>query len=157
MYVDSGSSDDSVAFSRSLGVIVVNLDTSIPFTMARGRNAGFEELQRRFPALRWVQFVDGDCEVRPDWIARARAAYADRPEVATAASVLAGVGKVLSVVDRRYAFFQVGPSASGEYLNFFHSAIRNAKKERGFALVAAGAPDDKAHWVRFDDFRVARR
>jgi glycosyltransferase involved in cell wall biosynthesis len=82
VYVDSGSADDSVAFSRSLGVFVVNLDTSIPFTMARGRNAGFEELSRRFPALRWVQFVDGDCEVRPDWIARARAAIEARPDVA---------------------------------------------------------------------------
>jgi GT2 family glycosyltransferase len=82
VYVDSGSSDDSVAFSRSLGVIVVNLDTSIPFTMARGRNAGFEELSRRFPALRWVQFVDGDCEVNPGWIARARATIQARPEVA---------------------------------------------------------------------------
>jgi GT2 family glycosyltransferase len=82
VYVDSGSADDSVAFSRSLGVIVVNLDTSIPFTMARGRNAGFEELSRRHPALRWVQFVDGDCEVRPDWIARARAAITARADVA---------------------------------------------------------------------------
>lgn len=82
VYVDSGSTDDSVAFSRSLGVRVVNLDTSIPFTMARGRNAGFEELQRLFPTLRWVQFVDGDCEVRPDWIARARAAFVDHPELA---------------------------------------------------------------------------
>jgi GT2 family glycosyltransferase len=82
VYVDSGSTDDSVAFSRSLGVLVVNLDTRIPFTMARGRNAGFEELQRRFPALRWVQFVDGDCEVRPDWIARARAAFVDHPQAA---------------------------------------------------------------------------
>jgi GT2 family glycosyltransferase len=82
VYVDSGSVDDSVAFSRSLGVDVINLDTSIPFTMARGRNAGFQELQRRYPTLRWVQFVDGDCEVRPDWIARARAALSARPEVA---------------------------------------------------------------------------
>jgi GT2 family glycosyltransferase len=82
VYVDSGSTDGSVEFSRSLGVIVVNLDTSIPFTMARGRNAGFAELQRCFPTLRWVQFVDGDCEVRPDWIAKARAAFNDRPEVA---------------------------------------------------------------------------
>jgi GT2 family glycosyltransferase len=82
VYVDSGSSDDSVAFSQSLGVFVVNLDTSIPFTMARGRNAGFEELSRRFPALRWVQFVDGDCEVHPDWIAQARAALEARPDAA---------------------------------------------------------------------------
>src|SRR3954469_8775880 len=52
VYVDSGSSDDSGVFAESLGVIVVNLDTSIPFTMARGRNAGFAELVRRFPTLR---------------------------------------------------------------------------------------------------------
>jgi len=82
VYVDSGSIDDSVPFARSLGVIVVNLDTSIPFTMARGRNAGFEELSRRFPTLRWVQFVDGDCEVRSDWIARARQVIESRAEVA---------------------------------------------------------------------------
>lgn len=82
VYVDSGSVDDSVAFSQSLGVIVVNLDTTIPFTMARGRNAGFDELSRRYPTLRWVQFVDGDCEVRPDWIARAREALSERPDVA---------------------------------------------------------------------------
>ncbi len=82
VYVDSGSTDDSVSFAQSLGVWVVNLDTSIPFTMARGRNAGFSELSRRFPTLRWVQFVDGDCEVRPDWIERAREALKARPDVA---------------------------------------------------------------------------
>lgn len=82
VYVDSGSVDGSVEFSRSLGVIVVNLDTSIPFTMARGRNAGFDELSRRYPTLRWVQFVDGDCEVRSDWIAKGREVLRGRPEVA---------------------------------------------------------------------------
>lgn len=82
VYVDSGSSDGSVEFARSLGVDVVNLDTSIPFTMARGRNAGFAELQRKYPTLRWVQFVDGDCEVRAGWIARARDTLVARPDVA---------------------------------------------------------------------------
>jgi GT2 family glycosyltransferase len=82
VYVDSGSSDGSVAFSLSLGVHVVNLDTSIPFTMARGRNAGFAELARLYPTLRWVQFVDGDCEVQPGWIAKAREALQSHPEVA---------------------------------------------------------------------------
>jgi GT2 family glycosyltransferase len=82
VYVDSGSVDDSVEFARSLGVEVVNLDTSIPFTMARGRNAGFAELDRRFPNLSWVQFVDGDCEVNAGWIATARATLEQRAEVA---------------------------------------------------------------------------
>jgi GT2 family glycosyltransferase len=82
VYVDSGSVDDSVEFARSQGVEVVNLDTSIPFTMARGRNAGFSELDRRFPNLSWVQFVDGDCEVNADWIATARSTLEQRQEVA---------------------------------------------------------------------------
>jgi GT2 family glycosyltransferase len=82
VYVDSGSVDDSVDFARSLGVEVVNLDTSIPFTMARGRNAGFAELDRRFPSLSWVQFVDGDCEVNAGWIATARSTLEQREDVA---------------------------------------------------------------------------
>ena len=82
VYVDSGSTDGSVAFARSVGVHVVNLDTSIPFTMARGRNAGFEELSRKFPTLRWVQFVDGDCEVHPEWIAAAHGALSSQRDVA---------------------------------------------------------------------------
>ena len=101
VYVDSGSTDDSVAFSGSLGVRVVNLDTSIPFTMARGRNAGFEELQRLFPTLRWVQFVDGDCEVRPDWIARARAAFVDRPELAAVCGRRRGPARTAPALPRR--------------------------------------------------------
>ncbi len=35
VYVDSGSSDGSVAFARSLGCRVVELDMSLPFTAAR--------------------------------------------------------------------------------------------------------------------------
>lgn len=66
-------------------------------------------------------------------------------------------GPLRILVDRGYAFFQVGPSAEDKYLNFFYSAIRKDSKERGFALTAAGAPAKSNHWVRFDDFRVVRR
>jgi len=53
--------------------------------------------------------------------------------------------------------FKSGPSAKDEYLNFFYSAIRAEKKERGFGLMAAGAPEGASHWVRFEDFRVESR
>ncbi len=76
VYVDSGSTDGSVAFARSLGVTVVDLDLSRPFTMARGRNAGFRKLGEMAPAARYVQFVDGDCEVDHDWLATALPALA---------------------------------------------------------------------------------
>lgn len=85
VYVDSGSTDDSVAMAISLGVSVVNLDTSIPFTAARARNAGYAELLNKLPnknsAL--VQFVDGDCEVEKGWISKAAAFLADNKDVAS--------------------------------------------------------------------------
>jgi GT2 family glycosyltransferase len=68
VYVDSGSTDDSVAFARAQGCRVVVLDTSVPFTAARARNAGFAALQEE-GLPEFVQFVDGDCAVEPGWIA----------------------------------------------------------------------------------------
>lgn len=82
VYVDSGSTDDSVAFARNLGVIVVELDTDRPFTAARARNAGFRALlEEGGPAPEFVQFVDGDCKVVPGWLAAGLAALRDDPSL----------------------------------------------------------------------------
>lgn len=72
VYVDSGSTDDSVTFAQSLGVNVVDLDLSKPFTMARGRNEGFDRLLQLKPDVDYVQFIDGDCQVVAGWIDKAR-------------------------------------------------------------------------------------
>lgn len=71
VYVDSGSKDQSVAFARSVGAHCVELDMSRPFTAARARNTGFRALLEMHPDLQWVMFVDGDCEVQPDWLEKA--------------------------------------------------------------------------------------
>lgn len=68
VYVDSGSSDDSVAFVKSQGFDVVNLDMSIPFSAARARNEGYRYLLETYPDIEYIQFVDGDCEVCDGWI-----------------------------------------------------------------------------------------
>ena len=68
VYVDSGSTDNSVNIAKQLGVDVVNLDISIPFTAARARNEGFFQLRKLAPDLEFIQFVDGDCEVVKGWI-----------------------------------------------------------------------------------------
>jgi GT2 family glycosyltransferase len=81
-YVDSGSTDRSVDLARSMGVEVVELDMSRPFSAARARNEGFQRLKRVAPGLRFVMFVDGDCEVVEGWIARARAELEARPDAA---------------------------------------------------------------------------
>ena len=82
VYVDSGSTDDSVDMARSLGVEVVELDMTRPFTAARARNEGFKRLRERAPELVYVQFVDGDCEVVAAWLDKATRFLNERLDVA---------------------------------------------------------------------------
>jgi GT2 family glycosyltransferase len=81
VYVDSGSSDDSVAHARGVGVEVVELDTLTPFTAARGRNAGFEALQASGEQPEFVQFIDGDCLLVSGWIAAGQQCLQARPDL----------------------------------------------------------------------------
>lgn len=74
VYVDSGSTDKSRDLARSLGVEVVELDLAVPFTAARARNEGLVRLRELLGDLEYVQFLDGDCEVRPEWLDVAKAA-----------------------------------------------------------------------------------
>ena len=82
VYVDSGSTDDSVAFAKSLGVLVVDLDTSIPFSAGRARNEGFTALREALPDVDYVQFVDGDCELISEWLPAAVRFLDENSEVA---------------------------------------------------------------------------
>lgn len=79
VYVDSASTDGSVAFAMSKGADVVELDMRIAFSAARARNAGIERLCANDADLAFVQFVDGDCEVEPGWIERAVRFLNDEP------------------------------------------------------------------------------
>lgn len=82
VYVDSGSTDQSVAMARALGVEVVELDMRQPFTAARARNAGFAAAMLANPQARYVQFVDGDTEVAPGWLEAAQAFLETNPAAA---------------------------------------------------------------------------
>ena len=82
VYVDSGSSDESVGMSSALGIQVVELDLRIPFTAARVRNEGFWKLLEVQSELRYVFFVDGDCEVVHGWLDEACSFLDSHPEVA---------------------------------------------------------------------------
>jgi GT2 family glycosyltransferase len=68
VYVDSGSTDDSLAEARAAGATVVELDMSTPFTAARARNAGFAALNDP----QFVLFIDGDCTLHTGFVEAAR-------------------------------------------------------------------------------------
>lgn len=81
VYVDSGSSDGSVALARGMGVTVVEL-AGAAFTAARARNAGFRRLRASAPQVELVQFVDGDCELAAGWLAEGAGFLRGQPRVA---------------------------------------------------------------------------
>jgi glycosyltransferase involved in cell wall biosynthesis len=82
VYVDSGSTDGSLALARHEGVALVELAVPPQFTAARARNSGLGRLLADDPDLEFVQMVDGDCEVQPGWIAAALAALRAEPDLA---------------------------------------------------------------------------
>ncbi|MEX5730232.1 GT2 family glycosyltransferase [Rhodovulum iodosum] len=83
VYVDSGSTDGSVAAARAAGAEVVELDLAAPFTAARARNAGLARLGAGDPPD-FVQFIDGDCELQPGWIDTALSFLQAHPQAAVA-------------------------------------------------------------------------
>lgn len=82
VYVDSGSTDDSVVFAKSIGARVVTLDLTRAFTAARARNEGFAAIKAFSPNARFVQFIDGDCILVPGWLDKARKFMETRSDVA---------------------------------------------------------------------------
>ncbi|MEM9739551.1 MAG: glycosyltransferase [Pseudomonadota bacterium] len=82
VYVDSGSTDGSRAAAAIRGADVIVLDTRASFTAARARNAGFFHLLDYGHALSFVQFLDGDCVLQPNWAQKARSFLLGAPQVA---------------------------------------------------------------------------
>ena len=82
VYVDSGSTDGSDLWARDFGAELVRLDLATPFTAARARNAGFQRIIELMPNVRFVQFIDGDCELLPDWPAAAFDFFEQNDDVA---------------------------------------------------------------------------
>lgn len=95
VYVDSASTDSSVAVARSSGIDVITLDNRTPLSASRGRNAGFAYLTDHHADLRYVQFVDGDCMVDPTWVSRGI------EELETNADIAAVAGQVRELDDTR--------------------------------------------------------
>ena len=88
VYVDSASTDNSIAEAKNRGAHVVSLDMTKAFTAARARNAGFDAIIAIFPDIKYVQFVDGDCEVLSGWVDQAQIFLGNNQQVAVVNGVL---------------------------------------------------------------------
>lgn len=100
IYVDSGSTDGSQKLAQELGAELLELDLSTPFTAARARMAGLHCLLKQNTQLDTVQFLDGDCELNPNWLASAHATLAADQECAIVCGVLQERAPEQSVYNR---------------------------------------------------------
>lgn len=82
IYVDSGSTDGSLAAALGLGADVVELNMAQPFTAARARNAGLAEIFALPNQPRFVLMMDGDCALQPGFIDAAVQELASRSTAA---------------------------------------------------------------------------
>lgn len=84
VFVPIGNAPEALAAARRAGAVVVDGSERILTTGGRARNAGYRQLKKIAPHIRYVQFVDADCALDPDWIANAEKFMNRRPEVSVA-------------------------------------------------------------------------
>ena len=116
VYADSGSSDGSVAAARGLGVPTVELDSSRPFSAARGRNEGLDEALNRWP-LEYVVFLDGDCILQTDFPSEALKTFEKHPDCAIVTGHLSERDPDASIYNRLCAIEWGGPPGRIENMN----------------------------------------
>lgn len=158
VYVDSGSSDSSPARAAELGVEVI-AQTAPPFSAARARNEGFGHLRDRYgDALRFVQFVDGDCELDPRWIERAARFLDERPDVGVVAGRVRELHPERSLYNRLADLEWDGPP--GELASCGGNAMIRARafvEAGGFnAALIAGEEAELHLRIRRAGFRIWR-
>ena len=126
-----------------MNVEVIELDMSRPFTAGRARNEGFAHLERVGENVEFVQFLDGDCELSPEWLTRAAAEIKSCSERAIVCGALLERFPERSIYNRICAIEWNGPvgeitTCGGNFM------IRAAyfKKVGGFNPTIIAAEDD---------------
>ncbi len=161
IYVDSGSIDDSVRMAHGLGVTVVELDTSKPFSAARARNEGFASLISDYPGLRFVQFLDGDCTLARGWIESAENSLKEESERAAVIGHLHEIDADASPYNRLCALEWKSEAGDlTDYGNFGGISMistRVFQQLGGFnPIVIAGEDSEFATRIRIAGFKVTK-
>ncbi|MCP4642018.1 MAG: glycosyltransferase [bacterium] len=128
IYVDGGSSDGSVDIAGAVGVDAL-LGGDRRRSAAENRNLGASAASGRY-----VQFVDGDMVLRPDWPSTAAAVLDERLEVAAVAGALEEAN--------RSAFFRALQLDWAPTTGDVAYCGGAAMFRRGVLLEAGGFPED---------------
>jgi len=158
VYADSGSTDGSARVARSLGCEVVELDRAMPFTAARGRNAGLARLIELQPGIEFVQFIDGDCELQPDWLEHGDRELAARPDLAIVCGQLRERSPEASIYNRLCELEWKGSIGEIDWCGgIFMARVRAIREVGAFnASMIAGEEPELCLRLRRAGWRVVR-
>ncbi len=158
VYVDSGSTDDSLGFCKSKDIDYIELDMSIPFSAARARNAGFFSLIEKNENLEYVQFIDGDCLLNPEWLNIAMKFLDDNTEYAIVAGQrkeqfpMASVYNLLCDIEWNTPIGET-EACGGDFL----VKVKSFKEVDGFnPFIIAGEEPDLCYRLRKLDWKIYR-
>jgi len=82
VFVSIGGDKEANAIARQAGAIVVDENEQALSTGGRARNAAYRQLKKIAPHIKFVQFIDAECALDPDWIGAAQKFMNRRAEVA---------------------------------------------------------------------------
>lgn len=149
VYADCLSRDASLPIARKLKIPVVMVSGEM-LTAAKARNTGFNCLTAQFPSLEYIQFLDGDCQLKANWIATAVKILDENPRLAAISGILeeryphAGLFHRLAAIEWHLAF--QAPHRCGGVTLFRASALRDAD---GFNdVIRAGEEPELCHRLR---------
>jgi glycosyltransferase involved in cell wall biosynthesis len=161
IYVDSGSTDHSVSIARPLVDCVLELDPAKPFSAARARNEGFEQLTSLFPTLEFIQFVDGDCVLSEGWLEAAKQSMLSDTKRAVVTGHLKECNPEASVYNRLCAMEWKSPSGDsisfGSLGGIFMVRVDAFKSLGGFNVhVIAGEEPELGMRLSFAGYRMTK-
>ena len=130
VFVSVGAGDEALSKAKQAGAIVVEGDPRSLTPGGRARNAGYRQLKKIAPHIRYVQFIESDNALDPDWISNAERFMERRTEV----TIVEGI-------------FQTAPSQQAEL-----ATINEARQKSISGEVALNSSENL--FVRADKFEA---
>ena len=161
VYVDSGSTDDSIKLAEEYNAVVVELDSSACFTAARARNAGYLKMSALQPDTSLIQFIDGDCTLAPGWISACKQAFEKNTKLGAVIGHLQEKNPELTPYNKLCALEWRSPAGKiTEYGNFGGIAMirTNVLNELGGynPNVIAGEDSELAVRINLDGYHIEK-